>query len=260
MKSEGDVASARTAFLNNRFQNLDFLLQSRYSWMNEFISDYQKEKPFKPLIIEIGCGSGFSPLYIDAEIVLTDVVKNEWVDKIIDATNMNLEDESVDIIFTSNTIHHFYSPVKFFNETIRVLKPNGLILINESNLSVLMRTILKLMRHEGWNYDIDVFDINAVVNDPNDPWSGNNAISQLLFDKNRQKFENNFKSLNVIVDKPCECFVFPLSGGVTAKTKVPRLPYRLLKAFNKLDCILVGIAPQIFALSRRIVLKKLPNN
>ncbi|MDR2410936.1 MAG: class I SAM-dependent methyltransferase [Bacteroidales bacterium] len=253
MKSEGDLVSARAEFLNNRFQNLDFLLRSRYGWMNDLINAYLSPPP---VIIEIGCGAGFSPLYIDAEVMLTDAVKNEWVDKIIDATNMDIEDESIDIMIASHTIHHFYSLVKFFNEATRVLKPNGLILINEINTSVLMRILLKLMKHEGWNYDIDIFDINAVVNDPSDPWSANCAVSQLLFGKNRQKFENNFKSLKVIIDKPCECFIFPLSGGVTAKTKVPHLPYWLLAAFNKLDSLLVRVAPQIFALSRRIVLKK----
>jgi SAM-dependent methyltransferase len=256
MKSEGDLASARESFLANRFSNLDYLLRSRYDWMNAHIRDYREREAAAPNVIEIGCGGGFSPLYIDAKITLTDAIKNEWVDCVIDATNMDMENESVDIMIASHTIHHFYNLVKFFNEAKRVLKPNGLILINEINTSVLMRALLKVMRHEGWNYNADVFDINAKVNEPDDLWSANCAVSQLLFGDNKQTFENTFKTLTIVVDQPCECFIFPLSGGVTAKTKVPRLSRPLLRAIDCLDRVLVGAFPKVFALGRRIVIKK----
>ena len=34
-----------------------------------------------------------------------------------------------------------------------------------------MRFLLRLMRHEGYSYDVNVFDENCVCNDPADPWS-----------------------------------------------------------------------------------------
>jgi SAM-dependent methyltransferase len=209
MRDEGNVEKAREIFIGRRFANLDFLLRERYIWMN----DYMK---FDDMVVEIGCGAGFSSLYIKNKILLTDAVKYEWVDKFIDAVNMDFADDSVDIIIASQTIHHFYSPYKFFCECLRVLKPGGLILIQEVNTSLMMRILLRLMRHEGWSYDCDVFDSDAVVNDPKDVWSANCAVPELLF-SNADAFSHTFVANNntlVIVKKQfCEFTTFLAGGG-----------------------------------------------
>jgi hypothetical protein len=49
MKNEGDVVSARAAFLNFRFPNLDYLLQSRYGWINAYIDAYGERAFFLKL-------------------------------------------------------------------------------------------------------------------------------------------------------------------------------------------------------------------
>ena len=78
-------------------------------------------------------------------------------------------------------VHHIAQPMKFFQDLKKVLKPGGLVLINEIHTSLIMRLLLKVMSHEGWSYDVDVFDKETVANDPRDPWSANCAIPQLLF-------------------------------------------------------------------------------
>jgi len=110
------------------------------------------------------------------------------------------------------------------------------------------------MRHEGWSYDVDVFDEKAICNDPRDPWSGNNAIPELLF-RNPDYF-SKVTGPHVIENNFSECLLFPLSGGVTAKSKTIQLPVRLLALIDSLDKFLVWLAPSIFALGRSIVLKK----
>lgn len=107
---------------------------------------------------------------------MTDTVANKWVTTVLDATNMAIKDNSVDAIIASHNIHHFSSPVKFFWECERVLKNGGRIIIQEINTSLLMRILLKIMRHEGWTYQIDIYDENQIANDPKDPWSANCAI------------------------------------------------------------------------------------
>lgn len=253
MTGEGDTQAARINFLENRFRNLDRLLKSRYAWMNTFL----REKDM--VVIEIGCGAGFSPLYLQQKPLLTDAILNPWVDKVIDATNINLPDSSVDVLIASHTIHHFYTPYVFFFEALRVLKPNGFLLIQEINTSLLMRTLLRLMKHEGWSYDVDVFDKKAIVNDPSDLWSANCAVPQLLFqnpDKFSQTFKNEHYYFDVQLNKVNECLLFPLSGGVIAKTKVPLLPSRMLDFIEMLDSFLCKLAPSIFALGRSVVLQK----
>lgn len=248
MESEGSVLAARQNFLGGRFRNLDVLLRSRYAWMNHYLAQGQT-------IVEIGAGAGFSPLYLIQKPLLTDATQNPWIEKFLDATKMDLESHSVDVLIASHNIHHFYSPYKFFRECERVLKADGILLIQELNTSLLMRGLLRLMRHEGWSYDVDVFDEGSIVNDKNDLWSANCAVPELLF-TNSVRFEQAFPMLRVELNELCECLVFPMSGGVISKTRMPELPDSLLKAILFLDRLLVRIAPRVFALGRRVVIRK----
>lgn len=248
MSSEGSVVVARKNFLDDRFRNLDVLLHSRYAWMNHYLVPDQ-------VIIEIGAGAGFSPLYLTQKPLLTDAADNPWIDRYIDATNMNIKSCSVDVLIASHTIHHFYSPYKFFKECERVLKADGILLIQEINTSIMMRSVLRLMRHEGWSYDVDVFDDRSIVNDINDLWSANCAVPEMLF-TNSVRFEQVFPQLKVEINELCECLIFPLSGGVISKTRIPELPNSLLKVILLIDRLLIRIAPKFFALGRRVVIRK----
>ena len=248
MLNEGNTKKAREDFLRKRFRNLDFLLRQRFSWMNEFIQEGD-------LVWEVGAGAAFTELYLEKKIKISDVVKNEWVDLQINATEMSFEDESVDVIIASHTIHHFSSPFAFFKECERVLKPGGVILVSEIHTSTVMRFMLRLMRHEGWSYKPNVFDPRTIANDPSDPWSANCAIPEMLF-SNIYKFEKTFQQLTVEFKAVQECFLFPVSGGVIAKTKVPELPAFILKSIVFLDKLLVKLSPNIFGMGLSVAIRK----
>ncbi len=53
-----------------------------------------------------------------------------------------------------------------------------------------------------------------------------------------------------------ECLIFLNSGGVTSKKFHIPLPIPLLNTLNYIDKFLVKIAPNVFAMGRRIVLRK----
>jgi hypothetical protein len=63
----------------------------------------------------------------------------------------------------------------------RKLKPGGRIIIQDIYTSTIMKVALRVMRHEGWSEEVNVFDRAAVCNDPDDPWSANCSIPKLLF-------------------------------------------------------------------------------
>lgn len=248
MTNEGSVALARENFIRNRFRNLDFLLRSRYSWMSCYLGSAQT-------IIEVGSGAGLSSFYLNQRVILTDATQNPWLHRYLDATNMDLEDCSVDVFIASHCIHHFNSPFKFFEECERVLKPGGVLLIQEINTSTLMRLLLRLMRHEGWSYLVDVFSRDEIVSCKDDLWSANCAVPELLF-ASSVRFESAFRGFKIERNELCECLLFPLSGGVIAKTVMPELPNSLLKGVSLLDKLIVRLFPHIFALGRRVVLRK----
>ena len=250
MKNEGNVMKARADFMKLHNNNLKFLLKNRYEWMNEYI-----EKDWKG--IDVGCGSGISKFYIKAKnFILTDYADNDWLDvKNVDALNMPFDDASFDFIVSSNMIHHVPYPVKFLKEMHRILKPGGLVLIQEINASFFMRLFLRLMRHEGYSFEADVFNEEVVCTNVNDLWSANCAIPNLLFD-NEGKFNKKAPYFEIIRNKYCEFLIFLNSGGVIAKTFYIPLPLFLLEIIKITDDILIKMFPRIFALQRQIVLKK----
>lgn len=249
MASEGDTAAARQRFLGDRFRNLDALLSQRFSWMNDHINPGDK-------VVEFGCGAGFLPLYVTkGDLTLTDVVKNDWVDEIADAMDPPFKPQSIDVIVCSHMMHHMAKPVTFLKLVHPLLRPGGRIIIQEINTALFMRALLRLMRHEGWSYYVDVFNENEVTNDPADPWSANCAIPELLFGSS-EEFEARVPGYEVVRNDLNECLLFPLSGGVIAKTPVPELPGFALKAVAAVDKALIALAPGLFAFGRSVVLKK----
>ena len=249
MASEGNLAQARSNFIQWRPANLTFLLKSRFEWMNNYLDG-------KKAVYELGSGAGFSKFFIkNPNFKLTDVTKSSWVDEHVDALNLPWEANSVDALVCSHMIHHLANPKLFFEGAHRVLKQGGLIVISEINTSFVMRFLLWLMRHEGWSYDINVFDRSAVANDPRDPWSANCAIPELLF-QNKDRFEKECPGFEVILNEITEFMIFPLSGGVIAKTKTINLPLFVLRSVSVIDRCLIAILPSVFGLGRRVVLQK----
>lgn len=249
MKFEGDVEGARFRFFQQRPPALVRLLRQRYEWMNPYLVGRKN-------VIELGSGAGLSREFLACEsLILTDVVKRPWIDMTVDALDLPFEDNSLDAIICSHIIHHLYSPKKFFDIAYSKLKADGIILIQEINTSLMMRVLLRLMRHEGWSYDVDVFDENTVANDPKDPWSANCAIPELLF-RDEGEFIRRISGFRFCFNRPNECLLFPFSGGVIAKTTTVNLPEKILDLVERLDALLVSISAGIFALGRSVVLEK----
>ena len=249
MAHEGDVTRAREAFLGPGSGNLRALLHQRFDWMNAFL------RP-DDIVVELGSGAGLAEWYLtNARLLMTDVQPKPWTAACVDALHLPFAPESVDVFVCVNMIHHLASPARFLEALAQCLRPGGRLLVHEPYPSVAMLLALRLMRHEGWSFDVDAFDVDCVANDPSDPWSGNNALSQLLF-ADHARFERRFPALRIVRDEFSECLLFPLSGGVTAKVRVPRLPVMVLRAVAALDRLLCRIAPSVFAMGRAIALEK----
>jgi hypothetical protein len=250
MRHEGDVARAREFFFRKSPQNLKLLVQGRYEWMNEFIGTGD-------VGLEVGCGAGIGREYIRAgAFYLSDVCEYDWLDyQHVDALNTPFADEQFDFVVASNMVHHLAHPMVFFREMHRILRPHGKLLIQEINGSLAMRLLLRLMRHEGYSYDVNVFDEQCVCNDPGDPWSANCVIPNLLWD-DRAKFQRHMPALKMVHHRFRECSTLLNSGGVIAKTRCIPMPRWMVRMMQVLDTAVITLFPHVFALQRQIVLEK----
>ena len=153
MKSIADTKTARDLYYSSKSNNVRFLLNKRFSWMNKFINKNDHG-------IEVGSGAGFSKDFIkNKNFKLTDLGNDGHLDyKNIDAQKTIFNDNSLDFIIASNMIHHIPYPIKFFKEMNRVLKPGGKLIIFESYCSVIFQLATLIMKHEGFDFTLNVWD------------------------------------------------------------------------------------------------------
>ena len=117
MNSVANTSKARELYYSSKSLNVKFLLEKRFSWMNNFIKE-------EDVGIEVGSGAGFLKDYIkNKNLKLTDLGNDSHLDfKNIDAQKTGFADESFNYVIASNMIHHIPFPMQFFKEINRILK------------------------------------------------------------------------------------------------------------------------------------------
>lgn len=124
-------------------------------------------QPSYPVILDLGCGQGksFRPLVelfrpqrivaIDAEEKCLERARAEAAKERVtidlrlrDAAELDLPDESVDLVFCHQTFHHLVRQEETLDEVRRVLRPGGVFLFAESTRAYIHSWIIRLLfRH-----------------------------------------------------------------------------------------------------------------
>lgn len=250
IKKFGDTEFMRNYYYTRNLTNLKFTFYKRLNWMNRFIKN-------DDLVVELGSGIGVSRDFIKkGRLILTDVVKNPWIDMQVDALHMSFNDSSIDVLILNNVFHHISRPKLFLLDSLRVLKIGGYILIQDYNLSFFSRLTLHILGLEGYSLTSHIYDIHEMCSDENDNWSANCALSRLFFD-DKKSFQKNISGFTIEKDSLSEFFTFILSGGVSGKTITIPLSWKILMILDKIDALLVHLFPLIFAFQRQVVLRKI---
>lgn len=250
MKGAGDVHAARARYYGRPSANLKTVVRNRYEWMNRFIATDERG-------VELGCGPGFARDFIRCrELVLTDCAEYEWLDvKNVDALATPFPDARFDFALTVNVIHHIAYPLRFFREMARIIRPGGRLIIQDVHCSIFLRLALRVQRHEGYDFDVDVFDESAVCTDPQDPWAGNNAIVDMLF-ADEPRFFSAVPELTRVHRSYSEFLTLLNSGGVVAQTAYLPLPAPVMRVVDRFDRWLTNAFPQQFASQVQLVLQR----
>mgnify|MGYP006105702461 CR=1 FL=1 len=248
-----NMQESRKKFKNKNNKNLRFLAEKRFLWMKEFIKG-------KKYIIELGSGNGASKdILNNNKLILTDIQKEKWISKKIDMNNIKLDkkyNKKVDIFIFNHALHHCANPSKLLKKLSFYLKKNGLILLNEPESSFFLRFFLYILDDEGWSFKVNIFNSKKNIFDPNSRCVANNAAASLLF-RNKKNFHYHFPQYRIIKNELSEFFVFLNSGGSEQKTFYISGNKFLFKILSFIDFILVFLLPNIFALNRSVILKKI---
>jgi SAM-dependent methyltransferase len=167
---------------------------------------------------EIGSGAGFLE-ELAPDIVTSDVKVLPFVDVACAADALPVAAGSLSAIFAFNVFHHLPSPRRFFREMIRVLAPGGVVVLVEPFHGPLARLIFaRLFTTEGFDPQAPAWEAAPGAG----PMSlANQALSYVVFRRDRALFEREFPELEIVVEKPHAHLAYLASGGVNFRALAP---------------------------------------
>jgi SAM-dependent methyltransferase len=202
--------------------------------------------------IEIGTGS--SPIKESfPDVLATDIVQGEGIDIVIDASNMSTPNSSIRAIFAQNVFHHLPDPSRFFSELDRVLLPGGGAVLIEPYYGIVASALFKrISKYEHFNKSQESWKSGT-----NQPMSGaNQALSYIVFIRDRLKFDENHPNLEVVLISPIGNYLrYILSGGINFIQLAPNFLIPTLKFLEKVLSPFNGV----LALHYVIVIRKKVN-
>jgi SAM-dependent methyltransferase len=169
--------------------------------------------------ITVELGAGVAPVRDSYPHVLaTDIVADPRLDMTLDAQSMALSDGSVHAIYGQNCFHHFPNPARFFGEAVRVLQPGGGIILIEPYYGAVASWVYPRLFAEG--FDKKAPSWQTVQSGP--MVGANQALTYLVFVRDRAKFLRKFPQLKIVHEKPLTNYVrYLLSGGLNFRALVP---------------------------------------
>ena len=199
--------------------------------------------------IEIGAGvSFFKKQY--PEIVATDIKKADNLDMVVNALDMPFAANTIRAIYGINCFHHFPDPEKFFNELSRVLVKGGGCVLIEPYYGVVAKRFYKGIfdsegfdaTQPGWRNDSLGYMMGA-----------NQALSYIVFVRDRAKFEAKFPDLEIVLHRPLNNYMrYLLSGGLNFRQLLPSPFSPLIKL---VETLLIPVR-SVVALHHVIVIRK----
>jgi SAM-dependent methyltransferase len=199
--------------------------------------------------VEIGAGSSlFAERY--PEVVATDIKPHPHLDRVLDAQAMDLESGSVRAIFGINCFHHLPDPMAFFGELDRVLVAGGTcVLIEPYHGPLAAAFYARLFETEDFDPMQETWEDagRSIMH------GANQALSYIVFERDRALFEQHCPTLEVIVREPLTNWPrYLLSGGLNFRQLVPSRSGSRLRRLERL----LAPASRWLALHHVVALRK----
>jgi SAM-dependent methyltransferase len=179
--------------------------------------------------VELGSGIGRLREVVP-EAVLTDVEPTRWADVVADAEELPYEDASVGNLVLVDVFHHLADPARFLDEAARVLRPGGRAVLLEPYCSPLSRQAYRF-HHERLDLRADPFEADPRV--ATGAMDANIATTTLAFFRREAELRARWPAFELRERRLLSLVVYPLTGGFSRRSMLPRLLYRPLTVLER---------------------------
>jgi SAM-dependent methyltransferase len=184
--------------------------------------------PAGGLAVELGSGGGFAKTVI-SELITTDVIPYEDVERVVDATRMPFDNASVRMIAMLNVFHHIPDVAAFLREAVRCVMPGGRLLIIDQNPGWISKPILRHLHHEPFRPDAAKWNFETTG-----PLSGaNGALAWIVFVRDQRRFETEFPDLRLLRYEPFAPLRYWLCGGLKRWSLLPDSAWQAATALDR---------------------------
>ena len=191
-------------------------------WMDK-IRPFLTCKPF----LEVGSGSGLIK-ELEPDILISDTLSLPWLDVAADCMCLPFQKEQLGTVLSFDVLHHILDPHLFIEETAKVLKPGGRLILLEPFITPVSYFGYKLLHHEAVYFK----DYHEPVEKEKDPWQGNLALPNLVFDRDLSRWDSLHPSMKIIHREKMSFIDFQCSGGFKPYSF---MPYSIFKCLIHLD-------------------------
>ncbi len=191
----------------------------------EFLPALHATEHLSGPIIEVGSGAGFMERVIP-QVIKTDILPSPYIDRVMNAMDLDYEDEELRAIFLNGVFHHIAEPIKFFSETQRCLQPGGRLVIVDPNNNYLSHIWSKSIDHYEY-YDDKVQEWESPVEKR--MTHANLAIAWVIFFRDRKRFEAEFPRLKIKNILYHTFLSYVVTGGMSYRQIIPTCLWPLIR-------------------------------
>jgi SAM-dependent methyltransferase len=215
-----DIDDPRTTALRREIiQNKAFLKQIYCEWYARLAVSMQHDSRF----LELGSAAGFFRTFAP-KLITSELFSTPGVDRIVDARHLPFGNAELDGIVMTDVLHHITDVARFFQEATRCIKAGGQVLMIEPWNTPWSKWVYQRLHSEPFQPDGGWTIPNT------GPLSGaNGALPWILFERDRERFQEQFPEWRIESIELLMPFSYLLSGGVSLRAFVPGWAYRPIR-------------------------------
>jgi len=231
----GSADEQRTSILNDAY--LKHVYEIAIKEVENFWKVFRGELRRDLVVIEIGAAGGITKELRPRWITL-DVRSCEGIDVVIEpGTKLPFKDDSVDIVFLQDALHHISPLDEFMVDVKRIMSANGLLICREPSWAPIAQLVWRFFHPEDFSVRRLAAQNSKV--EKREPMEGNQALAWYLFRINKggsnKLINHGFKFMSELTIKEIKWangLAFLLSGGTNFTTRVSR---QFLKQLHRIE-------------------------